>query len=60
MRGGYIQLLSEVGSSRVSDVIEQQKAKHKEDCERRLARIQNGAHPDYKNGHPKHAEKFGR
>ena len=25
----------------------------------RLARIQNGVHPDYANGHPKHAEKTG-
>lgn len=25
----------------------------------RLARIQNGVHPDYVNGHPKHAEKTG-
>lgn len=25
----------------------------------RLARVQNGVHPDYVNGHPKHAEKTG-
>lgn len=26
-------------------------ARHKEDCELRLAKIQNGKHPDYQNGH---------
>lgn len=29
----------------------------KEEKERRLALIANGAHPDYQNGHPKDAEK---
>lgn len=63
MRGGYIQLVKQVGSgvpeSRVASAIERAKAQHKEDCERRLALIANNAHPDYRNGHPKHAEKFG-
>ena len=31
--------------------------KFKEDAQLRLARIANGAHPDYKNGHPKDREK---
>jgi hypothetical protein len=53
MRGGYVQLLKEVGASRVSSVIEQAKAKHAEECELRLARIMNGKEKGYENGHPK-------
>lgn len=38
-------------------VVEDFARKHREDCQLRLARIQNGVHPDYKNGNPKDAEK---
>jgi hypothetical protein len=44
-----------VGDSRC--VVQNLARKFKEDAQLRLARIQNGAHPDYKNGNPKDREK---
>lgn len=40
-----------------SSAVEEVMARQKEAATLRLARIQNGTHPDYKNGHPKSAEK---
>lgn len=42
-----------------TDVVEDFARKHREDCQLRLARIQNNAHPDYKNGNHKNKEKTG-
>jgi len=42
-----------------TDVVEDFARKHREDAQLRLARIQNGADPDYQNGHPKNKEKEG-
>lgn len=57
MRGGYLQLMKQVGSgvpeSRVAQAVERAKARHAEECELRLARIMNGKEPGYENGHPK-------
>ncbi len=49
MSGAFKALVSEKGVGVVNDLIR----KHREDCQLRLARIANGAHPDYKNGNPK-------
>lgn len=38
-------------------VVEDFARKHREDCQLRLAQIQNGVHKDYQNGHPKDREK---
>lgn len=38
-------------------VVEDFARKHREDCQLRLARIANNAEPEYRNGHPKAAEK---
>lgn len=56
MRGAYTQFVKSKGY-KPSCAVDQAAAKHKEACELRLAMIQNGAHPDYINGHPKDAEK---
>jgi hypothetical protein len=48
MRGNANQ--SFIHTSRKTDAVEQACALHKEACERRLARIQNGAEPAHKNG----------
>lgn len=49
-------LLKQIGSgapeSRVCQAVEQAKARHKEECELRLARIQNGKEPSHQNGRP--------
>ncbi|HVI71341.1 MAG TPA: hypothetical protein VM656_07635, partial [Pyrinomonadaceae bacterium] len=50
MRGAYTQYVKSKGV-RPEDVVEQAKARHKEQCELRLARIMNGKEPGYKNGH---------
>ena len=50
MRGGRTQQLVNTGSK--TDAVERAKAEHKENCELRLAKIQNGADPKYKNGTP--------
>ena len=39
-----------------TDVVEDFARKHREDCQLRLARIVNNAHPSYKNGHAKSKE----
>jgi hypothetical protein len=57
MRGAYISYIKSKGLGRYSSAVEEVKAKHKEACELRLARIQNNAEPSHKNGHPKSAEK---
>lgn len=41
-------------------VVQDLARKFKEDAILRLALITNNAHPDYKNGHPKHKEKTGK
>lgn len=38
-------------------VVDDAMRNHREECQLRLARIQNGKHPEYTNGHPKDAEK---
>jgi len=53
MDGAFQALVSEKGVGVVNDLIRQ----HREDCQLRLARIQNGKDPRYKNGHPKDREK---
>jgi len=58
MQGAYTQFIKSKGY-KPSCAVDQAAAKHKEDCELRLALIMNNAHPDYKNGHPKHKEKTG-
>lgn len=52
MRGAYIQFQKEKGCccSRKSSTVEQACALRKEEAELRLARIQNGKHPEYQNG----------
>lgn len=57
MRGAYTNFIAEKGESRYIDVVERIKAKAKEEAELRLARIMNGAEPEYKNGNPKDREK---
>lgn len=57
MRGAYTNFIAEKGESRYTEVVERIKARAKEDAELRLARIFNGAEPDYQNGHPKDCEK---
>jgi len=56
MRGGYFMLLKQLGSgvpeSRVSEAVERAKRRHAEECELRLARIQNGAEKSHQNGRP--------
>jgi hypothetical protein len=54
MRGAFSQFVKSKGyapSVTSADATERAAALHKEQCELRLARIQNGKHPDYKNGH---------
>ena len=46
MDGAFKCLVSERGPGVVNDLIRQ----HREDCQLRLARIQNGVDPDYING----------
>lgn len=57
-------------TSAFTDAVEEAKETLRIECEHRLAleaeervlrraRIQNGAHPDYRNGHPKSSEKRG-
>lgn len=56
MRGAYTQFIKSKGyapSVTSSDATEKAAALHKEQCELRLARIQNGKEPGYENGHPK-------
>jgi hypothetical protein len=51
MRGAYFQYLKSKGQcSCKTDAVESAAARHKEEAELRLARIQNGVHPDYQNG----------
>lgn len=57
MRGAYTNFIAEKGESRLTDIVEQMKARAAEEAELRLARIFNGAEPDYINGHPKDTEK---
>jgi hypothetical protein len=59
MQGAYTQYLRQRGCGRVTEVVEQAKARHAEECILRRARIANNAEPAYKNGHPKAAEKSG-
>lgn len=59
MRGAYTNFIAEKGESRLTDIVEQMKARAAEEAELRLARIFNGVEPDYINGHPKHKEKTG-
>lgn len=57
MRGAYTNFIAEKGESRYTEAVERIKARAKEDAELRLARITNGVHPEYINGHPKDREK---
>lgn len=52
MRGAYYQYIKTKGvaPSLKSDAVEEAHAKRKEDAELRLAKIQNGKDPRYKNG----------
>lgn len=56
MRSAYTQFIKSKGI-RADDAVEQARALRQEEITLRLARIQNGVHPDYVNGHPKAAEK---
>jgi hypothetical protein len=51
--------LSFTGHPILNGVVERAKAQFREDSIRRRALISNNAHPAYRNGHPKHAEKTG-
>lgn len=54
MDGAFKALISEHGEGVVNDLLRN----HREDCQLRLARIQNGAHPDFQNGaKPKKGKK---
>jgi hypothetical protein len=57
MNLAYTCYLKQKGTPPTMNAVEDACRKHKEDCQLRLARIQNGTHPDYQNGHPKDAEK---
>jgi hypothetical protein len=48
MRGSYHNYI--LNTSRLTKTVEDAAAKHKEECEQRLARIQNGKEPSHKNG----------
>lgn len=52
MDGAYQCFKQQFGAGVVEDFAR----KHREDCQLRLARIQNGADKNYKNGHPKDRE----
>lgn len=56
MQGAYTSFIKSKGI-RAADAVEQARARHKEDCQLRLARIANNAHPEYRNGHAKAKEK---
>lgn len=57
MRGAYTNYLAEKGESRYTSAVEKVMARAREDAELRLARIMNGAEPEYINGCPKDREK---
>jgi hypothetical protein len=59
MKGAYYQYLRSKGipATRTTDAVEKAQAFRKEEAELRLARIMNGAEPEYQNGHPKDSEK---
>jgi hypothetical protein len=57
MRGAYFQYIKAKGMGQYSSAVEEVMARQKEAATLRLARIHNGTHPDYKNGHPKAEEK---
>lgn len=71
MRGAYYQYEKFKGqTSAFTDAVEEARETLRVECERRLAlekeerelrraRILNGKHPDYRNGHPKSGEKRG-
>jgi hypothetical protein len=48
MRGSYTQHL--IRTSSRTPAVEKARDLHREECERRLAKIQNGADPEHKNG----------
>lgn len=50
MRGGRFNYTPD--ATFTTDAVEKAAAEHREACETRLARIQNGKDPDYKNGTP--------
>lgn len=51
MKAAYHQYIRQKGHSpRLTGAVEDAAARHKEECELRLARIQNGKEPGYKNG----------
>ncbi len=60
MRGAYFQYVQAKGIGAYTDAVEEVNAKRKAACEhrlaeraeQRLARIQNGTHPEYQNGTP--------
>lgn len=56
MRGGFLSYVKQNGIGRYTDAVEAIKREHAESCEQRLARIQNGSHPDFQNGTPFPAE----
>lgn len=57
MRGAYFNYIRTKGAPPTAAELEA--ATKAEESERNRALIQNDAHPDYKNGHPKAAEKLG-
>lgn len=57
MNQAYICYLKQKGTPPTMDAVEDACRKNREEAQLRLARIHNGAHPDYQNGHPKDAEK---
>jgi hypothetical protein len=59
MRTAIHQYLKAKGIGRSTSAVEDALALHKEACELRLARIQNGKEPSHVNGHPKSTEKTG-
>lgn len=57
MNTAYKCYLKQKGTPPTMDAVEDVCRARREEATLRLARIQNGAHPEYRNGNPKDAEK---
>ena len=57
MNQAYKCYIKQKGTPPTMDAVEDACRMQKEAAQLRLARIQNGTHPDFANGHPKDAEK---
>lgn len=50
MDGAFVAYVKQRGCGRITQVVEDAKRRHAEDCQLRLARIANGKDPEHKNG----------